>query len=158
MRWPLMPHRIVQAEWGGVVTFESIEWTEGGRERVGDVVRPVHAVQSTIQREMEVAVVKTAFTTGGHSEHTRRQHVVLPHPIRVTCDAKYNTITGSTVCTCESHCFPQINSILRLAVCESRASQALAQAHSIDTLHLTRFAIGIQWDPNGGHSRCNGKF
>ena len=40
-----------------------------------------------------------------------------------------------------------IQSILRLAVCESRANQALTQARSIDTLHLTRFAIGIQWDP-----------
>ena len=78
-----------------------------------DVVRHVHAVQSTIHREM----VKTAFTTGGHSEHTRRQHVVLPHPIRVTCDAKYNTITGSTVCTCESDCSPQINSVYSETCC-----------------------------------------
>ena len=66
-----------------------------------DVVRHVHAMQSNIQWEMGVAVVKIAFTTGGHSEHTRRQHI--PHPITVNCCTKYNTI--STVCTCESSCF-----------------------------------------------------
>ena len=33
-------------------TSKSIEWTEAGRGRVRDVVRHVHAVQSTIQREI----------------------------------------------------------------------------------------------------------
>ena len=41
------------------------------------VIVHVHAVQSTIQREMGVAVAKTEFATGGRSEHTRRQHVVV---------------------------------------------------------------------------------
>ena len=42
---------------------------------MGVVVRHVHAVQSTIQREIGVAVVKIGL--GGRSERTRRQHVVL---------------------------------------------------------------------------------
>ena len=34
-------------------------------------------MQSNIQWEIGVAVVKIGFAIGGHSEHTRRQHVVL---------------------------------------------------------------------------------
>ena len=41
------------------------------------VVRHVHPVQSTIQREIGLAVWKIGFVIGGHSEHTRGQHVVL---------------------------------------------------------------------------------
>ena len=41
------------------------------------IVRYLYAVQSTIQQEIEVTVVKTGFVIGGHSDHTRRQHVVL---------------------------------------------------------------------------------
>ena len=41
---------------------------------MGDVVQHVHALQSTIQRAIGVAVVKIGFAT---REHTRRQHVVL---------------------------------------------------------------------------------
>ena len=44
---------------------------------MGDVVGHVHAVRSNMQEEIGVAVVKIEFATGGHSEHTRRQHVVL---------------------------------------------------------------------------------
>ena len=53
----------------------------GGRPReslsLRVVVRHVHAVQSTIQREIGVTVVKIEFAIGGHSEHSRRQHMVL---------------------------------------------------------------------------------
>ena len=34
-------------------------------------------VQSTIQWEIGVAVVKIGFAIGGHLKHARRQHVVL---------------------------------------------------------------------------------
>ena len=51
-------------------TFRSIEWTEAGRGKVRDVVRHVDAVQSTIQQEIGVAVMKIGVATGGHSEHT----------------------------------------------------------------------------------------
>ena len=51
---------------------------DGGRPRESlRVVRHVHAVQSTIQREIGATVVKIEFAIGGHSGHTRRQHVVL---------------------------------------------------------------------------------
>ena len=55
---------------------------------------------------------------------------VVPHPIRVNCGTKYSTV--STVCTCESCCFP-----FHFDVCESRANRALAQARPIDAPHLT---------------------
>ena len=42
-----------------------------------DVVRHIHAVRSNMQREIGAGVVKIRLATGGHSEHTRRQHVVL---------------------------------------------------------------------------------
>ncbi len=63
----------------------------GQREAVRDVVRHVHAVQSTIQREIGVAVVKIGFATGGHSEHTRRQYVVLFLTLYVLTTAQSTT-------------------------------------------------------------------
>ena len=56
----------VQAKWGGIVTLS--KWTEAGHGRVRDVVRRVHAMQSTIQQKIGVAVVKIGFATGIHSE------------------------------------------------------------------------------------------
>jgi len=47
------------------------------RESLRVVVRHVQAVQSTIQREIGIAVVKIGFAIGRKSEHARRQHVVL---------------------------------------------------------------------------------
>jgi len=44
---------------------------------VRDVVRHVHVVRSNIQRELGAGVVKIGFATGGYSEHTRRQNLVL---------------------------------------------------------------------------------
>jgi len=67
----------ILAEWGGAITL--LEALNGRRQAAGGrvVVRHVYAVQSTIQREMGVTAVKIEFAIGGHSEHTRRQHVVL---------------------------------------------------------------------------------
>ena len=80
----------------------------------------------TIQEEVGVAVVRIGF--GGHSEHTRRQHVVLWLTLYVL----------STVCRCES---PRKVKELFL-VCESRANQEVAQARPIDALHLTSIVKG----------------
>ena len=51
---------------------------------MGDVVQHVHAVQSTIQREMGVAVVNIGFATGGHLDVV----LYILHPIRVNCGIK----------------------------------------------------------------------
>ena len=78
-------------------TFESIDQrTEAGRGRVRAVVRHVHAVQTTIQQEIEIAVVNIGFATGGHSEHTRRQHVVSLYRVRTTFDlvARITSLVG----------------------------------------------------------------
>ena len=96
-------------------TFKSIEWTEGGCRRVGDVhvVRRVHAVQSTIQRK--IAVVKMGFTTGGHSDMIQSTPEgsmwCYTSVISVNCGTKYNTISTVCTCRCECRCF---HSILRL--------------------------------------------
>ena len=77
----------------------------GGRPRksLRVVVRHPHAVQSTVQRKIGVAAAKIRFATGGHSEHTIRQHYcIIADPIRVKWGRKYSTI--STVCKCESPC------------------------------------------------------
>ena len=58
------------------------------RESLRVVVRHAHAVQSTIQRKTGVAVMKIGFAIGGHSEHTRRQHVVLLLTLYVLSGAK----------------------------------------------------------------------
>ena len=117
---------------------------DGGRPResLRVVVRHVDAVQSTIQWEIGVTAVKIEFAIGGHSERTRRGHMVFAHPIGVKWGRKYSTI--STVCKCESlSFFIQPFCWEMFLVCESRANQALAQAHPVDTLHLTSLYIYI---------------
>ena len=94
----------------------------------------MHAVQSTIQWEIGVAVVKIGFAIGRQGEHARRQHVVLLLTLYVLSGGrKWSTI--STVCMCESRCLSFCWEIF--LVCESTAKQALAQARPIDALHLT---------------------
>ena len=111
--------------------IESIEWTEAGRRRVRCVVRHVHAVQYIIQWEIGVA----GFATGGHSEHTRRQHVVLLFTLYVLNEAQSTTqlalFVGVKVTVLHKTIWFEI-----LLVCESRANQAVAQTCPIDALHL----------------------
>ena len=51
-----------------------------------DVVRHVHAVQSTVQREIRVAVMKIGF--GPFRAHQKAACDVIAHPLRVNCGPK----------------------------------------------------------------------
>ena len=81
------------------------------RESRRVVVRHVDAVQSTIQWEIGVTAVKIEFAIGGHSERTRRGHMMFAHPICVKWGRKYSTI--SAVCKCESLSFSYNHSVGR---------------------------------------------
>ena len=119
---------------------------------MGDVVRHAHAVQSAIQQEMGVAVVKIGFATGGHSRRTRRQHVVLYLTQYLLTEAQS---------TAQLALFVRVNvavfhkTIETFVACESRANLALAQARPNDALHLTSYMATLSKKPPGVLCACS---
>ena len=97
---------------------------------MGDVVRHVQCNP----REIGVTVVKIGFATGGHSEHTRRQHLVITAAQSTTQLALFVRMKVAVFHKIDPFHFETF------VVCESKANRALAQARPIDALHLTSLA------------------